>query len=82
MPRKGGINMIGYIRTQRAEGYRRAWAEDLKKIDPDIGPVDQEEDAMIVLVEIMEQAYRRSGTIYGRGEWLRRVTGYRRRATD
>ena len=70
--------MLAYDRSKRLDGLRTIWREEIKAISPEVGPIDPERDADLVLIDMLEQFYRRSGTIYNRGEYLRRALGYRR----
>lgn len=70
--------MLNYDRARRDDGLLQIWRTEIKEIEPRIGEIDEDADATRVIIEIVEHAYRKSGTIYKRGEWLRRVTGYRR----
>ena len=73
--------MLAYDRSRKLEGLRMIWREEIKSIAPEVGPIDPEKDADMVLIEMLEQYYRKSGTIYNRGEFLRRALGYRRPPT-
>lgn len=70
--------MLAYDRARKAEGLRQIWREEIKAITPEAGPIDPDEEADLVIYEMLEQYYRKSGTVYHRGEFLRRALGYRR----
>ena len=70
--------MLAYDRSKRLDGLRTIWREEIKAISTEVGPIDPERDADLILIDMLEQFYRRSGTIYNRGEYLRRALGYRR----
>lgn len=69
--------MLGYDRIRRLDGLRKIWEEEMRILEPGL----EAQEAGMCVWDVLEAAYRRTGTMFRRGEWLRRATGYRRTQT-